>query len=257
MPNSLKQFSLFNKTALVTGSCQGLGLSMAEGLARAGATVFINGRNPETVKSTCCKSEYQSINFVPLPFDIEVPDERIRALKVIEEGYGGLDILVNNAGIRNRKGMFDLTTHDFNQLLNNHVVAAFDLVKAAAEQMIAKNSGSIINIISLSAFIANNQDTAYSAAKGALLSLTRAQAAELGPFGIRVNAIAPGPFNTETNRVVAESKQGQERVKQRNSLGRWGESKEISGTAIFLASEASSFMTGQVIVIDGGFLSHY
>lgn len=199
--------------------------------------------------------QQQGISLLPLPFDVEDSSAAKQALAQIDASHGGLDILINNVGIRNRRGMFDLDAEAFQKLLNNHVLSAFSMVREAAPLMQKRGGGRIINLLSVVAFRASKNAPAYASAKGALASLTRAQAVDLGEWGITVNALAPGAFVTETNRTTANSKQGQQMVNSRSCLNRWGEVDEIAGAAVFLASAAASYITGQVLAVDGGVLA--
>lgn len=257
LPALHTMFSLQGQVAMVTGASRGLGLEMAKGLALAGAKVAINGRDPERLKTLCGTLQKQGLDVFPLPFDVQ--DERAagESIEQVIDEQGRLDVLINNVGIRNRQPMRALEVKDMRNLLDNHVVVAFHLAKLVSPHMIRQRHGRIINLASISAYLASKHDTAYIAAKGAMVSLTRAMAAELGENGITVNAIAPGPFATETNRHIADSSEGKSWVERRNSLGRWGQPDEIAGAAVFLASAAASFVSGHVLVVDGGLASHY
>ena len=250
-------FSLMGKVALVTGASRGLGLAMAKGLAQAGATVYINGRNEAALLAAQSALLAEGVNVLPLAFDVQDDVAADTAISRLEAEHGGLDILINNVGVRDRRGMFDLDVAAFNQLMQNHVTATFSLVRRVAPLMKARDAGRIINMLSVVAFRSSPNDTAYSTAKGALAALTRSQAVELGEFGINVNAIAPGAFVTEVNKAIAGSEQGQTMVSSRSCLKRWGQTEEISGVAVFLASPAASYITGQILVVDGGVLAQY
>ncbi|AWZ01597.1 gluconate 5-dehydrogenase [Rhodobiaceae bacterium] len=245
-------FSLRGKRALVTGATQGLGLEIARALGRAGAQVLLNGRDAARAEAAaeklCAEGDVH-----PLVFD--VADEVAVASAFDELREDGLDILVNNVGLRDRRALDDHSLNDVRTMLNVNLVAPFDLSRRAAALMGA--GGRIINITSIAGPLSNKGDTPYTIAKGGLESLTRALAAELGERQITVNAIAPGFFATERNEELASDPSIDAWLKQRTSLERWARPEEIGGAAVFLASEAASYVTGHVLFVDGGYAAHF
>jgi gluconate 5-dehydrogenase len=250
-------FDLSGQVAVVTGAGRGLGLAMARGLADAGARVIVTGRSLPTVSEVASSIASAGGQAHALAFDVGDPAASERALKEIVAAYGRLDIVVNNVGKRDRRELHEFSLDDVRQLIEVDLVAPFHICREASKLMMAAKYGRIINITSVAGPLAGTGDTPYTAAKGGLEALTRALAAELGTFGITVNAIAPGFFATETNAAVAADPAIKTWIKQRTSLGRWGNPDEIAGAAVFLASPAASYVTGHVLVVDGGMSAHF
>ena len=245
-------FDLTGRVALVTGAYRGLGFSIARGLAHAGATVILNGRKPDELARAA-----QSLTDAGRKADVAAFDITDRAaIKVaVDEAiarHGGIDILVNNAGIQRRGPLVEFTEQDWDDIIATNLTAPFVVSQAVLPGMIARKRGKIIHIASLMSELARPTVVPYTAAKGGVRQLTRGMAVELAPMGIQVNAIAPGYFATEMNRALIDNAEFNAWVSKRTPAGRWGQPEELAGLAVFLASNASNYMTGQMLVIDGG-----
>jgi len=245
-------FSLDGRVALVTGAARGLGFEIATGLGRTGATVLLNGRGAAALGEAAARLAAEGIAAQSLQFDIADEADVAAAFTWIGREHGRLDILVGAAGERRRAPAEALSLGDFNRMLAVTVSANFGLAKAAAGLMLPQGRGRMVFVTSIAGPIARAGDAAYTAAKGGLAALVRALAVEYGPRGIAVNGIAPGFFRTAANAAMAEDAEIAAYLARRCPLQRWGEPAEIAGAALFLASDAASYVNGHVLVVDGG-----
>ena len=243
--------SLEGRIALVTGAARGLGFAIAQRLVRAGASVWLNGRDRAALGDAADRIGGDAR---VLAFDIGDDDATAAAFETLAED--GLDILVNNVGQRDRRSLAQLRREDMAALLATNLVAPFDVARRAVPLMEARGYGRIVNITSIAAEIARG-DILYTASKGGLAALTRAFAAELGGTGITVNAVAPGYFATEANEEMSTDPGIAQHLERRTSLGRWGDPGEIGGAVAFLASPEASYITGHTLAVDGGYLTHF
>ena len=249
----IKLFDLTNKTAVVTGGSKGLGLAMAEGLASAGANIVIISRNEKEGKAAAEKivKEYKT-KAIAISATVTSEEEMQKAVETTIKEFGVIDILINNAGINIRGPIDELSYEDFKKVQQTNVDGTWLPSKAVVPQMKKQKSGRIINLASTLGVVGLANRTPYATSKGAVVQMTRALALELAPFNITVNAICPGPFLTDMNIPIKDDENTKKFIVGAVALERWGELKEIQGAAIYLASAASSYTTGSLITVDGG-----
>ncbi len=249
----IKQFDLTGKVALITGGSKGLGYAMAAGLASAGAQVALLNRNLEEGEAAAeqLTSDYGQKTGA---FAADVTDlsEVESAVESILAQFGRLDILINSAGINIRGAIDELTPDEFNTVMKVNVDGTWNASRAVTPQMKKQGSGRIINMASTLGLVGLANRTPYATSKGAVVQMTRALGLELAPFNITVNAICPGPFLTEMNIPIAETAEAKNFIVGATALARWGELPEIQGAAIFLASDAGSYVVGSMLTVDGG-----
>ena len=244
-------FDLSGRIALVTGSSQGIGYALAQGLAGAGARVVLNGRDADRLVASAAAIS----GATAAAFDVTDPAAVADAIARIEGGFGAIDILVNNAGIQRRTPLEDCGLETWHEVMRTNLDSVFYVGQAVARRMIPRGRGKIINIASLQSEAARPGIAPYTASKGAVRNLTRGMCADWARHGLQINAIGPGYFATPLNQALIDDPVFDAWLKQRTPAGRWGRVEELQGTAVFLASPASDFINGQIIYVDGGVLA--
>jgi 2-deoxy-D-gluconate 3-dehydrogenase len=235
MTNTIDSFRLTGRTALVTGGTRGIGKAIAEGLADAGARVITVARSADAT----------------IQADLSIPGEALR----VAAAAGPVDILVNNAGVVRRAPVLEYTEQDWDDVLQVQLKVVFQLSQAVARGMKERGWGRIVNVASLLSFQGGITVPAYAAAKGAVAQLTKAFANELAPFGVCVNAIAPGYIRTELTAALQNDAARSRQILERIPAGRWGEPQDLAGAVIFLSSPASAYVNGHILVVDGGWMA--
>ncbi len=245
-------FCLDGRLALITGSARGIGLTLARGLAEHGASVVVNARSAEAAAETVRSLREAGHMAQAAVFDVTDAAAVEAEVARIESDIGPLDILVANAGIQHRAPLDAFPDEKFQQLLQTNIAGVFNVGKAVARRMIPRGRGKIINVASVQAELARPGIAPYTATKGAVRNLTRGMCADWARHGLQVNAIAPGYFRTEMNKALSEDAAFTAWLEQRTPARRWAEVHELVGAAVFLASDASSFVNGHTLYVDGG-----
>ena len=246
-------FDLAGRTAVVVGGTTGIGRALALGLADAGADVVATGRRPDAVNEVSTAIEQRGRRTLRHPADVGEHQSLLRLRDACLSAFGNVDIVVAAAGITKRMPTLDMSEDDWNRILDTNVTGMFRTYQIFAPSMIARGSGRLIGVASLASFVGLQEVAAYTASKAAVAGLTRSLSVEWARHGVTVNAIAPGVFETDLNREILKGARGQE-FKMRTPMGRFGRVEELAGAAVYLASDAASFVTGQLIAVDGGFL---
>ena len=251
----MKLFDLSGKTAFVSGATHGLGMAMATGLAEAGASIIISSTSSDKLNQAL--ADYKSKGFDASGVVLDVTDdEQVASVASNILSERQVDVLVNNAGIIKRIPALEMSPHEFREVIDVHLTGSFHMAQQFAKPMVARQSGKIINICSMMSELGRNTVTAYAAAKGGLKMLTRNLATEWAKHNIQVNGIGPGYFATsQTEPIRVNGHPFNDFIVNRTPAGRWGETDDLKGTAVFLASGASDFINGQIIYVDGGILA--
>jgi len=253
----MDMFPLTGKTAIVTGASRGIGEAIAKGFAKAGADLVLIGRNRIALENVA--SEISGVGRMALPIvaDIGVPEEIQKAVDAASERFRQIDILVNNAGISPvLKRADDLVVSEWEEVLRVNLTGTFLFCQAVGRVMIRQGRGKIINMVSVGAVVGFPRMVAYCAAKGGILQLTKVLALDWAKFNIQVNAIGPAYIETDLTQGMRESKVISENLLRRTPMGRFGKPEEVVGAALYLASDASSYVTGQTLFVDGGWLAY-
>lgn len=243
-------FDLSGKVALVTGSSSGIGLEIARGLLRQGASVAIHGRNLDRAQALARTLGARALGCA---FDLADPAQRTLGLAMVRDSVGDIDILVNNAGARHRQPLSSLSLADIRQVFEVNLFGAIELCRAVLPAMCESGFGRIVNVSSLSGHLARDGDFAYPISKQALEAMTRVLAVEYGRHGVTCNAVAPATIATEFNRELLTTEANLARIRQRNPQQRAGEPAEVVGAVLFFASPAASYVNGQTLRVDGGY----
>ena len=250
----MKLFNLSGKRALITGSSQGIGYGLAKGLAEAGAEIILNGRDAVKLHAAANSLKALGHKVSEAAFDVTSPDFVSDAVDKID-AHGPIDILINNAGMQFRTPLEDFPPEKFRELLRVNVESVFLVAQAVARHMIKRKAGKIINICSVQSELGRPSIAPYTATKGAVKMLTKGMCADWAKHNIQINAIGPGYFKTPLNQALVDNPEFSGWLEKRTPAGRWGDVEELVGAAVFLASDASSFINGHILYVDGGITS--
>lgn len=253
--NTLSLFNLKNKTALITGSGSGIGFSLAEGLAGAGAKIILNGRNESKLIEAQQKLEKTGADVSYLTFDVTKSEDVKSAIDSYEKNTGSIDIVINNAGINLRGQFEDFDEDKWKKVLDININGAMIVSQTAAKYMIKRKAGKIINICSMQSELGRPSIVPYAVSKGGIKMLTKALCTEWAKNNIQVNGIGPGYFETELTKPLKDDPEFDKWLCNRTPANRWGDTKELIGAAVFLAADASNYVNGHILYVDGGLLA--
>jgi gluconate 5-dehydrogenase len=251
-PPALKSFDLTGRTALVSGSSAGIGYALAHGLASAGARVILNARNAQKLEQAADRLRAQGADVLTAAFDVTDGAAVAAGVARIEADMGPIDILVNNAGMQRRAPLEQFDKAQWDELMSTNVSSVFLVGQAVARHMIGRRRGKIINICSVQSELGRPNIAPYTASKGAVKMLTKGMAIDWGPYNIQVNGLGPGYFKTELTQALVKDEEFTRWLLGRTPSRRWGEVQDLVGAAVFLASDASSFVNGHILYVDGG-----
>ncbi|HSW07140.1 glucose 1-dehydrogenase [Aquabacterium sp.] len=251
----MKLFDLSGRMALITGSSKGIGFALAEALGSAGATLVLNARDADRLADARQALQQRGYTVHAAAFDVTDPAAVTAGIAHIESSFGAIDILVNNAGMQHRSPFAEFPLEAWRRLNATNLDSVFLVGQAVAQRMIERRRGRIINVCSVQSELGRPGIAPYAATKGAVKMLTKGMAIDLGPYGIQVNGLGPGYFKTELTQALVNDEAFTAWLSKRTPAGRWGDVSELAGAAIFLASDAASFVNGHVLYVDGGITS--